>query len=555
MIIENTLKFDRIILYTTYMATVFSMISKFNFFCLIVFLLGFSNSNSKAQGNDLAITNNIYFDGEPYLISKPSEPNKLTIAWMGFNLPDGIRITIRSRTSTDGGLSWSAPVSLPHLDPAYGSADPTMAYGPDGTLYLVYIDYKKNPDAGKIVLCKSTDSGLTWSGPTPVMDMTEDFPERPIDRPWLIADDTNGPTSGNLYLTSKPAPWIPAPNRSYHKRSTDGGLTWSGLRFVDTTNYLIGNLIQQPMASPMVYADGKYAMLYPSYVPAQNIYGVFYQALSADGGQSFQYNTALVNFQGVQDTNYKLVYHGMAHPTDPNQAVLVGTSNANGDPDILLSRTTDQGATWGPYVRVNQDGLANGKAQDMVWAAYNEQGHVAVVWRDRRNDSGSGFFVSSEIYGAVSKDGGVTFQPDFPLTSVPAAFDSILLESGNDILGVEFCGDTVYAAWGDVRTGKLNIYFSRKVLDGSTAQVQVLTEDYYPPISMHPNPVSTQTKVFFAPEYLGGNWQIHDVQGTLMFSGNIEQEIQLLSVEGLSAGAYLLSGNKGSLKCTLSFVK
>jgi len=532
------------------------MISKFTaLFVLILLISGFSNLVIRAQGNDMAITNNVYFDGEPYLISKPGEPNKLTIAWMGFNLPDGIRITIRSRTSSDGGLTWSAPVSLPHLDPAYGSADPTMTYGPDGTLYLVYIDFKKNPDAGKIVICRSTDSGLNWTGPDAVMDMTEDYPERPIDRPWLIADRTTGSHSGNLYLTSKPAPWIPAPNRAYHKRSTDGGISWSGIRFVDTTQYLIGNLIQQPMTCPILYADGKYGMLYPSYVSSQNIYGVFYQALSSDGGVSFQYNTAIVNPQGVQDTNYKAVYRAMANPTDPNHAFFVGTSITHGDPDILFSRTTDQGLTWSPFIRVNQDALANGKSQDMVWASYNEQGHIAVVWRDRRNDPGTGFFVSSEIYGAVSKDGGLTFPDEFALSSVPAAFDSILLESGNDILGVEFCGDTVYAAWGDVRTGKLNIYFSRKVLDGSTAQVQLLTDEYYPQISMYPNPVTAATTVFFATEYLGGTWHIHDLQGKLLSSGKIEQEIQSLSFEGLTPGAYLLSGNKGTLKYSLSFMK
>lgn len=508
-----------------------------------------------AQGNDQPITSNVYFDGEPYLIAKPGEPHKLTVAWMGFNLPDGLRITIRSRTSTDGGLTWSAPVSLPHLDPAYGSADPTMTYGPDGTLYLVYIDFKRNPDAGKIVICRSTDSGLTWTGPDDVLDISEDFPERPIDRPWLIADRTTGTHSGNLYVTSKPAPWIPAPNRAYHKRSTDGGISWSGIRFVDTTQYLIGSLIQQPMTCPIVYADGKYGMLYPSYVASQNIYGVLYQALSSDGGQTFQYNTAIINPQGVQDTNYKAVYRVMAHPTDPNQAFFVGTSITHGDPDILLSRTTDQGLTWSPFIRVNQDALANGKSQDMVWATYNEQGHIAVVWRDRRNDPGTGFFVSSEIYGAVSKDGGLTFPDEFALSSVPAAFDSILLESGNDILGVEFCGDTVYAAWGDVRTGKLNIYFSRKVLGGSTAQVQVLNQDTYPQINLVPNPIGNAGTIHIAPEIIGCTWDIVDSQGRKVLEGKSEKAKEEINLEGLSPGTYILTGKLGSMKFRQTFVK
>lgn len=510
-------------------------------------LIGLTFPFLRGQGTDSPITTNVYFDGEPFLISKPDEPHKLTIAWMGFHLPDGLRITIRSRTSTDGGNTWSPPVSLPHVKTGWGSADPTMAYGPDGSLYLVYIDYIKSPDSGQIVICKSSDSGLNWTGPFLVMDMTEDYPERPIDRPWLVCDRSGGPHSGNLYPTSKPAPWIPAPNRAYHKRSTDGGLTWSPARFVDTTNYLIGNLIQQPMTYPMVYADGKFAMFYPSYVASQNILPLFYQALSGDGGQTFQYTNAILNPQGVQDTNYKVGYSFMAHPTDPQKAVMVGVFAMNGDPDIVVTRTTDQGQSWSPLLRVNQDGLANGKAQDMPWCAWNQQGHLAVVWRDRRNDAGSGFFVSSEIYASVSYNDGLSFGQDFPMSSQPAAFDSILIENGNDFMGAVFSGDTLYAAWGDVRTGNLNIYFSRKVMGTGTSQVQVIDQVAYPTLVLFPNPAKSTCRVIPDPQLFGAEWTIKDAQGRVMMKGIFQENQEELNVSGLSSGFYILSGKSGGL--------
>lgn len=63
-------------------------------------------------------------------------------------------------------------------------------------------------------------------------------------------------------------------------------------------------------------------------------------------------------------------------------------------------------------MRVNDDAVANGKLQDMVWGAYNQQGHLAVSWRDRRQASTTGFWnVGYDFYYATSTNNGQTFSP------------------------------------------------------------------------------------------------------------------------------------------------
>ncbi|MBK8808284.1 MAG: hypothetical protein IPO21_17320 [Bacteroidales bacterium] len=63
----------------------------------------------------------------------------------------------------------------------------------------------------------------------------------------------------------------------------------------------------------------------------------------------------------------------------------------NGDADIMAFHTNDGGQTWSSPIRINDDSLSNGKAQDMVWGSYNEQGNLVVTWRDRRNSVANGF--------------------------------------------------------------------------------------------------------------------------------------------------------------------
>ena len=102
----------------------------------------------------------------------------------------------------------------------------------------------------------STDGGITWSSPVTVWNITEQTTKEPMDRPWLAVDNSSTTNEGMLYLTTKPPPWIPAPNRPYLKTSSDSGLTWSAYRYIDTTGYLVGYYIKQPMAAVAVASDG-----------------------------------------------------------------------------------------------------------------------------------------------------------------------------------------------------------------------------------------------------------------------------------------------------------
>ena len=392
----------------------------------------------------------------------------------------------------------------------------------------------------------------TWNTPSIVCNVTEDSAKDPIDRPWLACDNSTTANSGMLYMTTKPAYWIPPPNRPYLKTSSDSGKTWSAYRYIDTTGYLVGSLIQQPMAALTATSDGALCIAYPSYDASQSLSAKYFLAKSYNRGASFQYYQLLINPVPVLDTLYKLGYRLAANPANANQLAFAGIGDQNGDPDVFVYTSNDGGQTWGNAVRVNDDSIGNGKAQDMVWISYNESGDLAAVWRDRRDGADTGFYQPSKTYCSVSHDNGATFSKNFPLSDTIAPYNAVLLDKGNDFMSNHLIGDTIYAAWGDVRNGYLNIYFA-KTSDStglSTGVIRVNAEDNFD-FDVYPNPTTNVITISlrFTVYGLQLTLKLTDITGRLIREEKIQTNKTTLDVHNLARGTYYISveGNGDSL--------
>jgi hypothetical protein len=137
----------------------------------------------------------------------------------------------------------------------------------------------------------------------------------------------------------------------------------------------------------------------------------------------------------------------------------------------------------------------------MVWAAYNEQGHIATLWRDRRNDAATGFWnVGYDFYYAISDDNGQTFSVNQVMSNQFIPFDSVVAENGNDFLSAVYSGDTLYTVWGDTRSGRLNIWFAKTIASSNTTvDVSILNEDNKL-FQMAPNPAKEQLNITLKKE-------------------------------------------------------
>ena len=165
-------------------------------------------------------------EGSPYV-------NNIYIAWM-----ENSQTVVR--TSTDRGLSWSSSTNISSGDNA-GSHNQgvNLATGPNGEVYAAWAIYDSWPaDEKAIGFASSLDGGTTWTNGTRIIDnirgiRNSGVPEnmRVNSFPTMACDLSNGPYSGNLYVT-----WtnigVPGQNTGndrdvYLIKSSDGGATWS----------------------------------------------------------------------------------------------------------------------------------------------------------------------------------------------------------------------------------------------------------------------------------------------------------------------------------------
>jgi hypothetical protein len=498
------------------------------------------------------ISGGVVFEGEPYMIQNPSNANHFVVAWIGyvFNKP----VSIKTKTSFDGGMTWSAISLLPHHGTTWHSADPSMDFDKAGNLYLCYVDYTEAPDSGGVYVAKSVDGGLTWGSSVKVIDAYADGSKRPLDRPWLTVDKSNTIHQNSQYVTTKPAPWIPAPNRPYFIRSTNpiSFLPW---QYLDATNFLCGNLIQAPMAVSAMSSTGILYCIYPTYVSSQNILPGFILATSNNGGASFSYAGAIYGAtnSATKDTLAKLGYRLMADPTNALHLAFLRAGNPVNDYDVFLTESMDGGNTWGNSIRVNDDALNNGKMQELVWGDFDEHGNIAMAWRDHRNAAGTGYTTGSEIYGAVKWKDSTTASANFKIGDTLTPYNATYLsQSGNDFMCVTMAHDTLNAAWGDVRTGKLNIYFSRKaVKQNSSSAIQKIVSEEIPQLKIYPNPATSLISIQLSVSRIK-EVEVFNLAGKKVLEmERIKSDV--VNISKLSSGTYLLvaediSGNKFTSK-------
>jgi len=146
----------------------------------------------------------------------------------------------------------------------------------------------------------------------------------------------------------------------------------------------------------------------------------------------------------------------------------------NGNTDIFVQFSDNNGATWSPRVRVDDDAGTN--SQFLPWIAVDQtSGNVAVTWHDARNSPTD---TREQYFGSVSFDNGATFKPNVVIGT--GLSDCRQVTSGN---GIE-CGDyscmafdhrRIHSAWADNSnsTGdnpdgtlhQLDIYTARAVVN------------------------------------------------------------------------------------------
>jgi hypothetical protein len=164
-------------------------------------------------------------ENEPTVATSPKN-KKLLVVGNHREPPPGSPFTVATRCearhSSDGGVTWSAPVLMPQLTPASQCSDPVLAYSPDGgRVYYVYMDIKLiGADDIDIIVSQSTDNGQTWSLPVIALNGIPGVVN--YDKPWIGTPDD---AANFVYVTA--TRFDATGCQIVFTRSTNGGTSYA----------------------------------------------------------------------------------------------------------------------------------------------------------------------------------------------------------------------------------------------------------------------------------------------------------------------------------------
>ena len=494
-----------------------------------------------AWAQNTNLSSGLIFEGEPFIAQDPNNSNHLVVAWMGFVFNSGSALSIRTKTSYDGGATWSPPVNIPHESDAYKSADPSLAIASNGEVLLCYIDYQEDPYGGGVYFRRSTDGGLSWGNAVLAADIFADGQEYPIDRPWFELS----PNDQWVYLTTMPPSFAEAPNRPYLFQSNDGGDSWSNFEYLDGVGGLVGNLIPRPMAAPAMSDNYAFSM-YPSYVFGQNPLPTMILSRQAIGSNTREYFEALVTSVTSDPGQAKMGYKLLVDPSNEAHLTAVFVAGEGTDLDIKLMDSYDLGENWTEPIRVNDDPIGNDRMQDLVWADYDTDGDLCVSWRDRRNADGAGYAQATEIFCAHRLAGASVWSSNFPLTLGETPHNEVLDQNGNDFMSIAFENDTLHAVWGSTTDGSLDIWYTRRAIADALPSVPALLSHEESPFKVIQT--AQGLEVVALSELPIQKVHLSQLNGQLVAVNDQSGPVHRLNVGQVKAGIYLLTIQIGSIQ-------
>jgi hypothetical protein len=423
------------------------------FFCVCLFVLvvaaaanGQASSIERLPGAKvITLTRHHGYFNEPSVAINPRNPQQVVVAYQ-----TGARIAF----SKDGGWNWRTAHGTTPRDYAV-SGDVSVVYDNSGHALLCYIAFDKlgtdeywghNASRNGVFVRRSLDGGQTWKQTPVAVIKHSTTPGIPFeDKPYIVADNTQGPYAGNLYVG-----WTEftlTQSVILFSRSTDDGATWSKPVRISTEAGLPRD--DNGSVEGFTGAVGPDGTLYVVWADGTHV--VF--TSSQDGGRTFAPSRGIIPIAApyFHITNVDRTDGFPVISIDPHGGngagllYLTWSDYRNGDVDVFCSTSADRGRRWSPAVRVNSDPLHNGADQFFQWLAVDPAtGAANLVFYDRRDDPGNS---NAVVVLARSTDHGRSFH-NYLWMNTP-------FDPNNDFIGdysgIAALGGRVYGVWTEER--------------------------------------------------------------------------------------------------------
>ncbi len=366
---------------------------------------------------------------EPRLAVNPRNPKNIVGAFQQDRWSNGGARGIVVAASFDGGASWRQTV-VPKLAKCSGgpharTSDPWVSFAPNGDVYLaalsLAVDDREprelhefqppSTDAlpaadNAILVSKSTDGGLSWGDPVALIDEGAG----PLNDKESVTADATEPSGRLVYVVwDRLESLTESTTRGpvMFSRTTDGGARWEPARAIydpGANSSTVGaQLVVLPSGTLLVFFTEFSAVPGPGNSFRYRVY--LSVVMSTDKGQTWgsARRAFAIGVPRVDDPDVpRSVRHGGALVDvagDPRNGILyavVTARDAQGGTSILLSTSTDAGATWWngssgrPFINRTPIAGVNGQAFTPT-VQVNARGTVGVTYYDfRANDAGPG---------------------------------------------------------------------------------------------------------------------------------------------------------------------
>ena len=390
--------------------------------------------------------------------------------------------------SDNGGVTWTQGI----LTSTYGVwGDPCIIVDTNGHFYFLHLS---NPSSGnwidRIVCQKTTNGGQTWNnGSYMGLDGT-----KAQDKEWAIVD----PANNNIYVTWTQFDDYGSTNPLdssiiRFSRSVDGGESWSEAVRI---NKVAGDCLDEDnTVEGAVPAVGPNGEIYASWAGPLGL--VFTK--STDQGITWpEENTFVTDIPGGWDYAIPGIYRANGLPITTcdlsggpyhGRIYINWSDQRNGlnDTDVWLVISDDGGITWSNIIRVNDDPA--GKQQFFTWMDIDQTtGYLYIVFYDRRNYGDN----LTDVYLAVSKDGGVTFD-NMKISESP--FNPTSSVFFGDYTNISAHDGIIRPIWARLEGGNLSVWtalidsLNVGILPGQQATAFLTLDQNYP------NPVREYTHI------------------------------------------------------------
>jgi hypothetical protein len=357
---------------------------------------------------------------EPCVAVNPLNGQNIVVAWQQDRWSNAGSRGIVTASSFDGGATWTTVTgtktsactggALPNGETIFRATNTWVAFGPDGTAYLLSLAIPFFNESA-ILVSTSADGGLTWSDPAV---LEQEANNAMNDKPTITADPNHPGTAyavwtRNEFPVDQAAPMAEQVTRAsrgpgWFARTLNGGRSWEPAREIFDPGEQNGTLGHQIVVLPADRLGGELVDVFEvEYVHSNSggLRGIHVGAIhSGDEGATWSDPTLIADalFTPVVDPlTGARIRPGAGIPdvaVDPRNGtvyvVWLDARFSDGEhDDIALSISTDGGVTWTAPTKANRTPAVPdpGNAQAFTPSVHvAADGTLAVSYYDFRNN-------------------------------------------------------------------------------------------------------------------------------------------------------------------------